>query len=93
MESLPCLPHVLPQIEKEFEMPQHAGLVPSLGDLDFIPPVRLGRASMRCECCGERKPASDFEEDCLGICTPCVESDVVILAWDTIDAESTAPLS
>lgn len=71
-------------------MPKHAGLVPSLCDLDIIPPIRSAHASMRCECCGERKPASDFEEDCFGICTPCVESDVVILPWDTTGAERTA---
>jgi len=70
-------------------MCQSTGLVSSHCDLEIIPPLRVG-ARLRCECCGERKPAGEFEEDCFGICLACLESDVATLPWEMTGTEPPA---
>lgn len=70
-------------------MCQSTGLVSSHCDLEIIPPLRVG-ARLRCECCGERKPAGEFEEDCFGICLACLESDVATLPSEMTGTEPPA---
>ena len=63
-------------------MPKPAEIQTCAVNLEIIPPIRFSPNCQRCDCCGERKPACSFEEDGFGICTACLESDVITLPFD-----------
>jgi hypothetical protein len=63
-------------------MPKPAEIQTYAVNLEIIPPMRFASHCQRCECCGESKTACCFEEDGFGICTACLESDVIILPDD-----------
>ena len=44
--------------------------------IEIIPPKKtLMDATKVCDCCRQRKFASQFDQDCCGICVECIDAD------------------
>ena len=52
--------------------------------IEIIPPEKTSMDRiMMCDCCRERKFASQFDQDCCGICIDCIDADPVCFGGDS----------
>lgn len=52
--------------------------------IEILAPARAScRGTVICDCCRQRKAASEFDDDGCGICLSCLDSDEILVELET----------